>query len=134
MDIKPYKIKDSLGIVANPGSDDVTVFNVKLVESSSFTIPVGDTPPDVAFNPKGNIVYVTNRSGNSLSVIDIFWHKVIVTIPVDTQLIGGAVTEIGRFTAIANAVDNTVSIIDNAIRRAIYTVGVGLETLTKNSC
>lgn len=130
--------KDYVGIAANPGSDDVTVFNAKLAESSLFSIPVGDRPPGVAFNPKGDIAYVTNRSGNSLSIIDIFQHKVIDTIPVGTQPIGVAVTKGGRFTVVANAEDNTVSIIDNAIRKVIYTVDVGLEpffiktvTLTK---
>jgi YVTN family beta-propeller protein len=119
--------EDYVGLAANPGSNNVTVFNAKLAESSPFTIPVGVRPPSVAFSPEGDIAYVTNRGGMSLSVIDVFLHKVIKTIPVGQEPIGVAVTEDGRFTVVANAVDNTLSIIDNEILRVIYTVGIGLE-------
>jgi len=119
--------KAFLGLTANPGSDDVTVFNAKLAKTASVSIPVGDRPPGVAFDPESDIAYVTNRSGNSVSVINIFQHQVIDTIPVGIEPIGVAVTEDGRFTTVANSIDNTVSIIDNKKRQVIYTVGVGLE-------
>lgn len=119
--------KAFLGLAANPGSDDVTVFNAKLAKSSPISIPVGDTPPGVAFNPRGTKAYVTNRSGNSVSVIRIFQHQVIDTIPVGQEPIGVAVTEDGRFTVVANSLDNTISIIDNVKRQVIDTVGVGVE-------
>lgn len=133
--------EDNVGFATNAGSDDITVFNAKLAESSTITIPVGVTPVGVAFNPEGNIAYVTNRLSNTVSVIDVFKHKVIDTIPVGTQPVGISLTEDGKYSAVANALDDTVSIIDNAKRKVINTVDVGpfpfaikIVTLTRENC
>lgn len=119
--------KNYVGISANARSDDITIFNSKLALSSPINIPVGDRPPGVAFNSKGNLAYVTNRSGNSVSVVNIFLHKVVSTIPVGRGPIGVVVTEDDRFTVVANSEDATISIIDNTIKRVVNTVAVGLE-------
>lgn len=134
--------KDYVGFAMNARSNDITVFNGKLAQSSPITIPVsGENPIHAAFNPKGNIAYVTNRFSNTVSVIDVFKHTEITTIPVGIEPIEVAVSEDGRFTVVANSADNTVSIIDTKIRKVIYTVGVGLEpfgieivTLTGKVC
>jgi YVTN family beta-propeller protein len=117
--------EDYVGFATNGGSDDVTVFNAKLAEVSPVTIAVGDTPVSVAFNPEGDIAYVTNRLSNTVSVIDVFQHKVIATIPVGTQPVGIALTEEGRYSAVANVGEDTVSIIDNSKGTVIDTVAVG---------
>lgn len=133
--------KDYVGFATNGGSDDVTAFNAKLAETSPVTIPVSDTPVGVAFSPEGDIAYVTNRLSNTVSVIDVFKHKVIATIPVGTQPVGIALSEDGKYSVVANALDDTVSIIDNEKRKVINTVSVGtfpfsikIVTLTDKSC
>ncbi|RDY26695.1 YncE family protein [Romboutsia weinsteinii] len=131
--------KNYVGISANPRSDDITIFNSKLAIASPVNIPVGDRPPGVAFNSKGNLAYVTNRNGNSVSVVNVFLHKVVATIPVGVGPIGVVVTEDNRFTVVANSEDATISIIDNTIKRVVNTVAVGLEpffldTITVDRC
>lgn len=119
--------KNYLGMAPNALSNNVTVFNAALAKASPISIPVGIRPSGVAFNPKGDIAYITNRNRNSVSVIDVFLHKVIDTIPVGKEPIGVSVTKGGRLIAVANSVDNTVSIINSASRKVINTIDVGLE-------
>lgn len=44
-------------------------------------IAVGLTPPHVVFNPSGTRAYVTNQTGQSMSVIDVATNTVLTTVP-----------------------------------------------------
>jgi len=53
------------------------------------TVPVGNSPHDVAVNPAGTSVYVTNRNDNTVSVIDTAAGNVLTaTIPVGLGPVG----------------------------------------------
>ena len=63
------------------------------------TVPVGNSPFDLAVRPDGTRVYVANWgfSGNSVSVINTATNAVITTVPVRAYHVHLAVTPDGRF-------------------------------------
>ncbi|MDI9917643.1 YncE family protein [Rhodococcus sp. IEGM 1379] len=79
------------------------------------TIPVGTNPTGVAITPDGTHAYITNRGGNTVSVIDTA-HPTnpLTTITVGTYPTGVAITPDGTRTYITNYGSNTVSVIDTA--------------------
>jgi YVTN family beta-propeller protein len=96
------------------------------------TIPVGDNPLGVAVDATRNLVYVTNNSSQSVSVIDGQTNTVVDTIPIPTQPfgtpqpVGIAVDSVLNKIYVANngpaASGDTVSVIDGATRTVVGSV------------
>ncbi|WP_044080285.1 PE-PGRS family protein, partial [Mycobacterium canettii] len=75
-------------------------------------LAVGASPLGVAVNPGGN-VYVANRGGDTVSVINPAINTVTGSIPVGTGPYGVAVNPGGNIY-LTNQFSNTVSVIDPA--------------------
>jgi YVTN family beta-propeller protein len=73
----------------------------------------------VAVTPDGSKVYVTNLSGNTVSVIDTVTNTVVTTIPVGSAPFGVAVTPDGGKVYVTNLSGNTVSVIDTATNMVV---------------
>ena len=60
-----------------------SVVNDSALPADDFASPiaVGLTPPHVVFNPAGSRAYVTNQTGQSMSVIDVPGNTVLTTVP-----------------------------------------------------
>jgi len=65
--------------ISNTSSDDVWVVDLTC-QSVVAVIPVGNDPRGIAASPNGSRVYVANRFGNTVSVIDTALNTVVQTI------------------------------------------------------
>lgn len=68
----------------NTGKVDVVDLNSYTVEKAKIT--VGTAPNSAVINPNGTQVMVTNRSSNTVSVINPETDTVVATIPVGVKL------------------------------------------------
>src|SRR5258708_1369546 len=79
--------------------------------TTSKTIPVGNSPDAVAVNATTNTIYVANSHSNSVSVIDGATNTVTATIAVGTLPKGVAVDPATNTVYVTNAGSNSVSVI-----------------------
>jgi len=63
--------------------DAASLASTRLQPDSIRTIPVGDTPTDIAFAPGGSWAYVTNQRSRSIGIVDARSDKQVAEIPVD---------------------------------------------------
>jgi YVTN family beta-propeller protein len=75
----------------------------------------------------GELAYVTNFRGGSVSVVDTSTNTVTATIPVGCGPEGAAVTRDGAFVYVANQCGGNVSVIDASSNTVTATVGVGFQ-------
>src|SRR5262245_54386784 len=120
---------DQLVWVVNPDDDSVTVINVQNDANQKVAeIPVGGEPQNLAIHPNGQIVYVSNTTSGTISVIAAASRRVIDTIRVGAEPYGIALTPNGRKLYVANARSNDVSVINTVTNCVIKTItGVGDE-------
>ncbi len=84
------------------------------------TIPVGNNPRGIAFNPINGNLYVTNSIFDTVSVIDGTTNTVVGSpIPVGNNPIGIAFNPDNGFLYVANADDDTVSVIDGTTNTVV---------------
>lgn len=108
---------------ADPARGHVAVFDTrtgKVVRK----IPVDISPYDLQFNEAGTLLYVSNWSSDSISVIDVASSKVVATIPTGRNPNDMELGADGRLY-VSNGNENTVTVIDTAKRQAIETINVG---------
>jgi len=89
------------------------------------TIPVGTNPQQVVITPGGEEVYVSNRGGNTVSVIDTNTNTVTNTIGVGTNPYALAISPDGAKVYVGNQGSGTVSVIDTATKSVVGTVYPG---------
>jgi cysteine-rich repeat protein/YVTN family beta-propeller protein len=77
------------------------------------TVPLGVMAWDLAIDPGGTRVYVANRNGNSLSVVDAA-ALTATTVPVGTEPRGVGVHPNGSRVYVENWADDTVTVLDAA--------------------
>jgi YVTN family beta-propeller protein len=87
------------------------------------TIPVGSQPFGVAAS--GNLLYVTNNGGATVSVIDTATNTVTGSIPVGSGPGEIATDPAAGRAYVANFNSGTVSVVDLASRTTIATLGTG---------
>ena len=75
--------KGSIEIVVGPASPTE---NNALDFSSTKTVEVGKRPEGLAVRPDGSQLWVTNRNGDSISIIDRATEKVIATVPLKKKI------------------------------------------------
>jgi YVTN family beta-propeller protein len=109
---------------AAPRQNTVSVIETATNTTVVPTIPVGLQPLRVAITPDGAFVYVTNRSGGSVSVIATATNTVVTTVPVGSGPNGVAITPNGAFAYVANQ-GGTVSVIATASNTVVATVNLG---------
>jgi len=114
-----------LALVTNLVSDDISIINTNIAQSSPNTITIGSFPGGISFTPNGRRAYAANQVSDTLSVIDVIRHTQILTIPVGSGPFGVKVNSNGRLVVVSNADSNTLSIIDTTLNQVIGTVPVG---------
>jgi YVTN family beta-propeller protein len=63
---------NKLVVVANSGSNDITVFCLRdAILKQTQTIPAGRSPSDIAFSANGKFVYVVNKLSNTIDVYKV---------------------------------------------------------------
>ena len=86
------------------------------------TIAVGANPYAAVVNPAGSRVYVSNFSGNSVSVVDTDTNRVIATVPVTAGPQGLAVSPTGSRIYVACFTGGAVSVIDAGTNTVVTTI------------
>ena len=71
------------------------------------------------------LAYITNLTGNAVSVLYTATNTVVATVPVGTAPVGVAVNPAGTRVYVANLNSNTVSVLDTAINAVVATVPIG---------
>ncbi|MBI2471289.1 MAG: carboxypeptidase regulatory-like domain-containing protein [Planctomycetes bacterium] len=100
------------------------------------TISVGSYPWGVGVNSTTNRIYVTNNSGNTVSVIDGATNTVTATISVGSSPSYVGVNPSTNRIYVSNGNSNTVSVIDGATNAVVSTIslssptGVGINSTT----
>jgi len=87
----------------------------------------GTGPLGVGVNSTTNRIYVTNREGNNVSVIDGSTEAVVQTVPVGLSPHGLAVNPTTHRVYVANLASGDVSVIDGATNTVVATVSVGQD-------
>jgi YVTN family beta-propeller protein len=88
------------------------------------TVGVGDRPDRVAFTPDGSTAYISNRTGNTVSVLSLESNTVVATIPVGSLPQGVVVTPDGSRVFVANRNSNAISIINTATNSVVGSIAV----------
>jgi YVTN family beta-propeller protein len=89
------------------------------------TIPVGSGPDGIAVDPVTHTIYVTNQSGNSVSVINGGTDAVTATVGVGSSPAGIAVDPATNTVYVANEGSDSVSVINGGTDTVTATIGVG---------
>ena len=89
------------------------------------TIAVGDKPEQVAVNPAGILVYVTNFGSDSVSVFDTASNTVTATITGFSGPAGVVVNPAGTYAYVTNFDGNSVSVFNTATNTVTATIVVG---------
>jgi len=121
--------------LTNFGTNAVSIVDTTTNTVLPGSIPVGQSPLDLAVSPDGQHVYVANTAGHSVSVISTASNTVTATIPVGLGAAGPAgvaVTPNGKFVYVSvfnsnPALPSTLSVIDtstNAVSGPPIPVGV----------
>ena len=82
------------------------------------TVPVGMSPCDIAVNPQTNKIYVTNRNGQSLTVIDGATNNT-TTVNVGDQPCGLAVNTATNKVYVANQASGNITVMDGSTNNTV---------------
>jgi YVTN family beta-propeller protein len=112
--------------VTNVGSDNVSVIDVA-TNTVVATVPVGNSPLNVALTPDGAFAYVTNSSDRTVSVIDAASNAVVATVGGLGHFPEGiAITPDGAFAYVAiygsPPAPGSVSVIATASNTVVTTI------------
>ncbi|MCX6622310.1 MAG: beta-propeller fold lactonase family protein [Acidobacteria bacterium] len=120
--------KKPLLYAGNRGNDplagNVTVFDTDSGRVLT-RITVQASPYDLVLSPAGDLLYVSNWSSRSISVIDTATNKVVGSIAVGINPNDMELAADGRLY-VSNGNENTITVVDVKQRRAIETVSVAL--------
>ena|SRR6476661_4506771 len=81
---------------------------------ANFSSRIGTSVVGVAITPNGARAYVTNLTGNTVSVIDTTTNSVSTTIPAGLSTRSLAITPDGARAYVTEIGSNTISVIDMA--------------------
>ncbi|MEO3761491.1 beta-propeller fold lactonase family protein, partial [Mycobacterium sp. B14F4] len=116
--------------VANQGSNTLSVISITDGSLVS-TITVGTAPTNLVSSPNGSLLYVTNRTSGTVSVINTATNQVVGSpIKVGTQPESITINTDGTRVYVANFFSSTVSVIDTDatsanFNKVIATIPVG---------
>jgi YVTN family beta-propeller protein len=109
--------------VANASTSMVNVIDTSTYLVSNIAVPAG--PRRLAITPAADRLFVTDYSGNFVSVIDPTTQTLITNIAVGNAPRGIAITPDGSETYVTNVGSNNVSVINNATLSVVATIPVG---------
>jgi YVTN family beta-propeller protein len=88
-------------------------------------VEVGQTPPHVAFNPAGTVVYATLQTGRGLAAVDVATNQLITTVPLASDGFNLLVRPDGQVVYVTTA-DGTLYVVDAGTYGVITTLDVGV--------
>ncbi|MFN7948045.1 MAG: hypothetical protein U0Z53_22030 [Blastocatellia bacterium] len=95
------------------------------------TVTTGGQPTGLGIDPSSNLIYVANKSGNSVAVIDGSTDTVLVSaIPVGSNPVAIAVSRSPRRIFVANTGDATLSVIDSDTASPTFNTVINTISLT----
>ena len=71
------------GYTSNGGTNDVTVFDLKTLQTVGAAIKVGSSPDAIVYEPVSSRVLSYNARSNNVSIIDARTSTVVATVPLD---------------------------------------------------
>jgi YVTN family beta-propeller protein len=113
--------------VTNQSVDTLTVISAT-TNTIVKTIPVGDQPHGVAYNPTSHKVYVANYGGNSVTIIDANTMTTTTTITKTAGLNQPAhiaVNPVTNKVYVSNHGNGTVTVIHGTTNNVVATVSLG---------
>ncbi|MFN2449295.1 MAG: GH92 family glycosyl hydrolase [Candidatus Baltobacteraceae bacterium] len=114
-----------LAYIANRFDDTVTPFD-PLTRGIGTPLAAGKEPRDAVFSPDGRFLYVADRAGQSLAIVDTA-NESVTFVKVGQSPNGTAVSPDGKTVWVANYDDSTIQAIDVATRRAGKPIAVGMN-------
>jgi YVTN family beta-propeller protein len=114
-----------LAVIAESGSDQVSVVNPATNRPIGTPIAVGEKPESVAITPDGKYAYVTNYGGDSVSVIETGVRRNVGTIKVGEGPIGIAITPDGKYAYVTDRDGNEVSVISTQSKTVVKSIPIG---------
>ena len=119
-------------ILVDYARNNLTVFNIES-DSVERIFPTNQKNSHLAvLHPFKPLVYVTNMSSNSVSVIHLDSGELITTIPCGLVTESIAITPDGSEVWTTNKDGNTISVIDTGSNKVIATIPTGREPLKLN--
>ena len=113
--------------IVNGAPDPGTVEVINLQTEAKTTIAVGDSPYSIGITPDGKHVYVSNNSGNTISIINTGTNTVEKTIT--SGLLDGpdgiSFTPDGKKAYVNSLSTNTVLVIDTKTQSVVKSIPVG---------
>lgn len=97
--------------------------------STSYSLPVGRLPFDVAVDPGRDEVFVTNSGSDNVTVISDASNRSIASIGVGTDPMGLAFDPRASEIFVANAGADTVSVLSTSTLQVVATIDVGRDPL-----
>lgn len=88
-------------------------------------IPVGNKPVGIDINELTNLIYVSNRDDNTVSVIDMQNNEVVKVVDTGVQPQGVAVASITNLIYVTHPCCNSISIINGLDNELMDTISVG---------
>ncbi len=95
-------------------SSNITTFTGK--------IPVGSSPSGIAMNPSGTLIYATQYSNGTVSVINPATNSIINTITVGSAPYNVTFNPSGNLAYVADSNDGSVSVINVATNTVVNTI------------
>jgi YVTN family beta-propeller protein len=87
-------------------------------------VEVGLTPPHVAFNPAGTVVFATLQTGRGLAVVDATTNSLVTAVPLTSDGFNLLVAPDGQRVYVTTA-DGTLYVVDAATYELVTTLAVG---------
>jgi YVTN family beta-propeller protein len=113
--------------VANIGSESVTV--IDLDKGAVSQIAVGDGPEGIDVSPDGHFVWVANRSGGDIMVIDTKTDAVVHTMESGEFPIRLKFTPNGKKVLVSNLNGNEIAVFDAMSREKIGVIDTGQKPI-----
>jgi YVTN family beta-propeller protein len=108
-------------LVINPDSNSVSILDVTSPELNKISeVSVGRFPQTLSIDAAGMNAYITNRSEDTIAVLDLSSHEIVGCIPVNDEPFG-VVAGQGRIF-VSNQGDATVSVINTATHEIIIDI------------
>ena len=114
-----------LGVVAESGSNQVSMVSLATSKVIGTPVAVGKKPVSVAITPDGRHAYVTNEAGKSVSVIETGLRRIVATVELGKEPFGIAITPDGKYAYVTDFADEEVSVISTQTNAVVKSIPVG---------
>jgi YVTN family beta-propeller protein len=117
-----------LGVIAEHGSDQVSLINTATNKRVGEPVPTGGEPTSIAITPDGKYAYVTDSEDESVSVIETgLRHNVATIEEIGKEPFGIAITPDGKYAYVTARGSDEVAVISTATKKVVGSIPVGAQ-------